>query len=67
MFKLLKSKIYIVCPFSRKGNTIVIPFNENPKSPQIISLEKNFHNRSSIITLNKIYPILAIQFVVLEL
>ena len=44
MFKFLTSKIYIACPFSGKGNTIVIPFNENPKSPQIISSEQFLTN-----------------------
>ena len=31
-------------PFSGKGNTIVIPFNENPKFPQIISWEQVLTN-----------------------
>ena len=40
MFKFLANKIYIACPFSGKGNTVVIPFNENTKFPQIISQEQ---------------------------
>ena len=37
MFKFLTSKIYIASPFSGKGTTVVSPFNENPKFPQVIS------------------------------